>query len=169
MPTCSGTRPLAARRLVLAGCAVVASLAPVVAQPPGTAGPNTAGGVIIDPQGVLHMQSVADPGLTRERRAAAVEALPGDLRKSVPLRKVALARLEAALATRTAGNGGVPDDIEKLAGLTRVQYVFVYPAEGDMPGEIVIAGPAEPWFTDATGRVRGVESGRPTLLLTDLA
>jgi hypothetical protein len=128
-----------------------------------------AAGVIIDPQGVLRMESVADPGLTRERRTAAVDALPGDLRKPAPLRKVALSRLEAELAGRLADGRGVPEELQKLAGLTRVQYVFVYPAAGDTPGEIVLAGPAEPWFTDAAGRVRGVETGTPTVLLQDLA
>ena len=67
---------------------------------------------------------------------AAVEGLPGDLRKKVPLRKVALSRLEKALAKHAADGRGIPDEIEKLAGLTRVQYVFVYPAEGDTPGEV---------------------------------
>jgi hypothetical protein len=87
----------------------------------------------------------------------------------VPLRKVALSRLEAELTKRIADGRGVPDELTKLAGLTRVHYVFVYPAEGDTPGEIVLAGPAEPWFTDAVGRVRGTETGSPTVLLEDLA
>ena len=128
---------------------------------------NNAAGVAIDAQGVLRTRAVADAGLSAEQRKAAVEALPGDLRKQVPLRKVALSRLEAAAAARGAGD--MPDDVAKLAGLTRIQYVFVYPAEGDRPGEIVIAGPAEPWVTDATGRVVGAETGSPTLLLEDLA
>jgi hypothetical protein len=125
-------------------------------------------GVVIDADGVLRTQSVADPGLTKERRQAALEAMPGDLRKPSPLRKVALSRLEAAVAKAAAAGRGLPDELEKLAGLTRVQYVFVYPAEGDTPGEIVIAGPAEPWFTDASGRVLGVETRAPTVLLQDL-
>ncbi len=132
-------------------------------------GQNIPAGVQIDPQGVLRVHSVADPGLTKERRAAAVEALPGDLRKAAPLRKVALSRLEAELAKRIADGRGVPDELAKLAGLTRIRYVFVYPAEGDTPGEVVLAGPAEPWFTDAVGRVRGTETGAPTVLLEDLA
>ena len=126
-------------------------------------------GVVVDAQGVLRTQSVADPGLNKERRQAVLEALPGDLRKAVPMRKVALSRLEAELAKRIADGRGIPDELTKLAGLTRVHYVFVYPAEGDTPGEIVLAGPAEPWFTDAVGRVRGTETGSPTVLLEDLA
>ena len=127
-------------------------------------------GISVDPQGVLRAQSIVSGGLSAMQRKAAVEALPGDLRKKVPLRKVALSRLEKALVKHAADGRGVPDEIEKLAGLTRVQYVFVYPAEGDTPGEIVLAGPAEPWLTDpSSGRVIGAETGSPTVLLEDLA
>jgi hypothetical protein len=129
---------------------------------------NGAAGVAIDPQGVLRTRFVQDDGLSAEHRKAAIDALPGDLQKKVALRKVALSRLEAAVA-RHAADGTLPDEVAKLAGLTRIQYVFVYPADGDTPGEIVIAGPAEPWVSDATGRVVGAETGSPILLLEDLA
>jgi hypothetical protein len=146
-----------------------ASLAVLCSAPSAARAQFNAAGVQVDAQGVLRTQSVADPGLDKERRKAVVDALPGDLRQAVPLRKVALSRLEAELAKRLADGRGVPDELAKLAGLTRVQYVFVYPAEGDTPGEIVLAGPAEPWFTDAVGRVRGVETGSPIVLLEDVA
>lgn len=149
---------------VVACVSLLAALlaAPAVAQ-------GISAGVQVDAEGVLRTQSVADAGLSREQRKAAVEALPGDLRRPVPLRKVALSRLEKTLAKHAADGRGIPDELEKLAGLTRVQYVFVYPGEGDTPGEVVLAGPAEPWITDAAGRVVGVESGSPTVLLPDLA
>ena len=131
---------------------------------------NQPAGVLIDAQGVLRAQAFPSQPLSIAQRKAAVEGLPGDLRKKVPLRKVALSRLEKSLAKHAADGRGIPDEIEKLAGLTRVQYVFVYPAEGDTPGEIVLAGPAEPWLTDpSSGRVVGAESGSPTVLLEDLA
>ena len=126
-------------------------------------------GVVVDAQGVLRFKSVPDAGLDAERRRAAVEGLPGDLRQPVPLRKVALSRLEAEHAKAVADGRGVPDEILKLAGLTRVQYVFVYPAADGAAGEVVLAGPAEPWITDALGRSVGMGSGSPTLLLADLA
>jgi len=148
----------------LAACVAVGLNAAAVGQ-----GINNAAGVVVDAQGVLRTQAAADPGLNKERRQAVIDALPGDLRKSVPLRKVALSRLEAELTKRIADGRGIPDELAKLAGLTRVHYVFVYPAEDDTPGEIVLAGPAEPWFTDAVGRVRGTETGSPTVLLEDLA
>ena len=132
-------------------------------------GAGQGAGVVIDANGVLRMQGVADAGLSAERRKAAAAALPGDLQKSSGLRKVALSRLEAEVAKAAAAGRGIPEELEKLAGLTRVQYVFVFPAEGSEPGEVVIAGPAEGWMADATGRIVGVETGRPTVLLEDLA
>ncbi len=154
----------AVRRLLTA-----AAVAVLVSSPVAVRAQFNAAGVQVDAQGVLRTQSVADPGLDKARRQAVIEALPGDLRKAVPLRKVALSRLEAELTKRIADGRGVPDEFAKFAGLTRVQYVFVYPAEGDTPGEVVLAGPAEPWFTDAVGRVRGTETGAPIVLLEDLA
>ena len=59
--------------------AVVAACLPALARGQGGAG------VVVDAQGVLRTQAVADPGLDKERRQAAVDALPGDLRKAVPL------------------------------------------------------------------------------------
>jgi len=135
----------------------------------GGAGFSPPAGVLVDANGVLRMHSVADAALTLERRKAAIAAFEGDLGKSSKLRKVALSRLEAEVRKGVESGRGVPDALEKLAGLTRVQYVFVYPAEDGTPGEIVIAGPAEPWIVDATGRVRGVSTGSPTVLLEDLA
>jgi hypothetical protein len=51
-----------------------------------------------------------------------------------------------------------------LAGLQRLQYVFCYPAAND----IVIAGPAEGWMKDPSGRAVGIDNGRPVILLEDL-
>ncbi len=58
----------------------------------------------------------------------------------------------------------LPSESQRLlGGLTRIDHVFVYPAEGD----IVIAGPAEAWKYNANGVPVGVESGRPVLQLDD--
>jgi hypothetical protein len=158
------------RRLVLvpflAFAVTFAPVAPLFGQGGGA---GAGAGVVVDANGVLRAKAVADPGLTREQRKAAVAALPGNLQKKVPLRKVALSRLEAAVAKHAADGRGVPDELQKLAGLTRIRYVFVYPAKDGKPGDVVFAGPAEPWIVDATGRAVGAESGSPTLLLEDLA
>ncbi len=51
-----------------------------------------------------------------------------------------------------------------LAGLTHVQYVFCMPDSKD----VVIAGPAEGWGKDMSGRTCGITSGRPVIELQDL-
>jgi hypothetical protein len=134
----------------------------------GMGGIGAAAGIMIDADGVLRTQVVVDRELAA-RRKAAVAQLGGDLQKSSKLRLVALSRLEAEVAKAAATGRGIPEEYAKLAGLTRVQYVFVYPGEGSDRGEIVIAGPAEPWMTDASGRVVGTETGSPIVLLEDLA
>ena len=139
----------------------------------GAAGGAGRGGILIDPQGVLRIDARGamrtqggQDALAAERKRAAIARLPGDLQAPSPLRKVALSRLEAELHAQP---GRVPEAVERLAGLTRVQYVFVYPAADGQPGDVVLAGPAEPWIEDAAGRVVGTQTGSPTLLLADLA
>jgi hypothetical protein len=126
---------------------------------------NSVGGVLIDPEGVVRMRSFADPTgvLHRQRAAAARAALDPKLATRTPLRKVSLTRLEAALKDKLAHGGQATDEMKYLAGLTRVQFVFYFPETGD----IVLAGPAEGFAADLAGRVRGIESGQPTLQLDD--
>jgi hypothetical protein len=124
---------------------------------------NSPAGVVVDAQGVLHKQVVADPDgrLTRERIAAARAALEPDVAAVSALRKVSLNRLEKAIRDRQ----GAPTDVMRhLAGLQRVRYIFFFPETKD----IVLAGPAQGWMTDLTGRVVGITNGRPTLQLQDL-
>lgn len=123
-------------------------------------------GIFVDADGVLRKQEFNDPTgqLTRERIAAARATLDPAVAASSPLRKVSLNRLEAELARRAEVSRGVPDEMRYLAGLTRLKYVFFYPESND----IVIAGPAEGWVSDLSGRVVGLSSGQPVLELQDL-
>jgi hypothetical protein len=163
----STSRGLPAR---LCGCGLLAlTVAMIIAAPGKALAQGAQAGVVVDAQGVLRTNVVPDAGLSAERRKAAVAALPGDLQQPSPLRKVALSRLEAEVARSVAAGRGIPAELSRLAGLTRVQYVFVYPAAGEAAGEVVLAGPAEPWLEDATGRVVGTVSGSPIVLLEDLA
>jgi hypothetical protein len=132
---------------------------------------NQAGGagVVVDAQGVLRVLAMPDAGLSRVRRRAASAGLPSDLQQPSKLRKVALSRLEVALADAIKSGEPLPDSLNNLAGLTRVQYVFVYPSTAEQPGEVVLAGPAEPWIDDAFGRPIGVETTTPIVQLEDLA
>jgi hypothetical protein len=51
-----------------------------------------------------------------------------------------------------------------LAGLQRVEFVFVYPESGDL----VLAGPAGDWQVDPAGRILARDTGRPVVRLDDL-
>jgi hypothetical protein len=151
---------LVAALAVVAGTALSAAAQTV---DPGVSGAN---GVVIDAQGVLRMQHFPDPGgqLVRQRIAQARANLNPDVAKASKLRKVSLNRLEAAARARLEKGQQPSEEMAFLAGLTRVRYLFYYPDTRD----IVLAGPAEGWAADATGRACGIESGRPALQLQDL-
>jgi hypothetical protein len=141
------------------------------AQIGGGGGGNTIGGgatsgVAVDADGVLKRVSVVDPtgDLARQRVAEALARLDRDVARKSPLRKVSLTRLERIIAKQLAAGRGVDDVVKYLAGLTRLEYVFCYPESGD----IVLAGPAEAWGEAPSGRMLGIESGRPVLELQDL-
>ena len=123
-------------------------------------------GILVDPEGVLQLRTYEDPdgSLMRSRITAAKAALPQDIRQRSRLRKVSLNRLEQALSNAIENNQQADDAMRYLAGMTRLEYVFYYPETRD----IVIAGPAEGWVTDASGRVVGMQSGQPCLELQDL-
>ncbi len=126
---------------------------------------NTAG-VQIDASGVLSMQLFQDPTgqLARQRLNEMRAELDPDVARPSKLRKISLTRLEAAIAQRMENGAGLTDDMRNLVGLTRLQYLFFYPDTND----IVIAGPAEGYGADLSGRVVGLHTGQAVLLLEDL-
>src|SRR5690606_34785796 len=105
-----------------------------------------------DRQGWLQQlrDSVADPG--------------AGLSDAVELRMVSLAKLQSEIARAIAAGETLSQDVVYLAGLQRVEYVFVYPDRND----IVLAGPAEGWTVRQDASVVGRTSGRPVLQLEDL-
>ena len=60
--------------------------------------------------------------------------------------------------------GASTDAMRHLAGLHACATCSTIPRSKD----IVLAGPAQGWMTDLTGRVVGINNGRPTLQLQDL-
>ena len=120
-------------------------------------------GVIVDAEGVLRTKIFSDPSgqLTRERIAAAKTELDPKVTAFSKLRKISLNRLEAAIRQH---QGVLSEEMRSLAGLQRIHYVFYYPDTKD----IVIAGPAEGWFTNLSGRIVGINTGRPVVQLQDL-
>jgi hypothetical protein len=128
-------------------------------------GPSGAvGGVSVDAKGVVARSDVEELGRLRDLRHRAWEPKRAELEAASPLRKVSLARLQAALLARQKKGQGLTDDLQCLAGLTRIRFVFVFPDQRD----IVLAGPAEGWRIDESGNAVGAGSGRPVLQLDDL-
>jgi Protein of unknown function (DUF1598) len=128
---------------------------------------NAPAGVFVSPEGVLRVKQLTDRtgDLTRTRIAESRARLGAEVAKVSPLRKISLQRLEAAIAERVAAGKEPTDEMRALAGLTRLQYVFYYPDSKD----IVIAGPAEGFFTDFSGKLVGLNTGRAVVELQDLA
>ncbi len=125
------------------------------------------GGIAIDASGVVSSQfkTAGSARLTKQRAEAfQSEHLNDDIAKPSELRKVSLNRLEHACQNIIDQDEPAPVDIQFLAGLQRIDFVFLYPETGDL----VIAGPAGGFGPDNSGRMVGPESGRPVLRLDDL-
>lgn len=128
---------------------------------------QAAGGIAIDGEGILSSPNakVISPAVARKRMLElSKQFLSADINQVSSLRKVSLVRLERACAELLEKKEPLPADMQHLAGLQRIDFVFVFPETQDL----VIAGPAEPFAPDPTGRVIGLSSGRPVLRLDDL-
>ena len=125
-----------------------------------------AGGVMVDASGVLHrVHYQQDTGaLGRQRLLATDSRKVGDVHQQSRLRKISLSRLERAVQIQAAAGKAPNEAMRNLAGITKIQFVFVYPDSGDL----VLAGPAGDWRAETEGRVVSSESGRPVLRLDDL-
>lgn len=148
--------------LVVAACAaaLAAGPQPAVAQLVQRA----VGGVSIDPAGLLSDARTDDLGLLAKLRAEALQEAAGELARLSPMRKISLRRLEEAILAAQKTGKPLPDEIQYLAGLQEIRYVFVYPEQGD----IVLVGPAEGWKVGDKGVIVGSSTGRPVMLLDDL-
>lgn len=131
----------------------------------GTMSPFTSG-IKVNPNGVLVRESreEASGRLASLGGQARVAALNEEMARSSSLRLVSLTRLEREVSRRLAEGKPVVESMRQLAGLSQIQYVFVYPESG----EIVLGGPAEGWRYNSQGQAIGLESGRPTLQLDDM-
>ena len=131
----------------------------------GGFGFSAVGGVAVNPEGVLAAPRDEDVKLLRERYVKEWKAVPADLNNPVELRKISLRAIEAAVAKAEQNVAyDLPDEIRFLAGIQRIQYVFIYPEQND----IVLAGPGEGWKIDGRGNYVGVTTGRPVMRLEDL-
>lgn len=134
-------------RLLHTALLLLAALAaPALAQ---TSPPIAVGGVVLSPEGVIQMRKAAPTPLARQKGD------PG-------LAYVSITKaLEAASAST---DKPLPESLRTLGGLTRIDYLFVYPDQHDL----VIAGPCEPVNAANPLQPVGKITGRPTLQLDDL-
>lgn len=133
----------------------------------GGQGGGGAGGIAIDAKGVVTPAFQKEKGgkLVQKRLAEfANKYFPEDLNTPSELRKISLSRLEEACRQYADDEKHVPPEIQYLAGLQRIDYVFVYPETNDL----VIAGPAEGFAPNEINRVVGITTGRPPVRLDDL-
>ena len=65
---------------------------------------------------------------------------------------------------RLAAGQPLDETMHTLAGLQRIQYVFVYPESNDL----VLAGPAGDWTTGSEEIPVSTQTGLPIVLLDDL-
>lgn len=122
------------------------------------------GGVSVDATGVLSAPTELDQrALAKARSEIRIDA-PQEFEKFEPLRAVSLKWLEESVARCRAEDKPLPPEIEFVAGLQRVRYVFALPERQD----IVLVGPAEGWQMDGMGNVVGKTTGLPVLLIDDL-
>jgi hypothetical protein len=156
-------------RFVCLAILLATAFLPAVAigqEPPPPAGGGQAAGVEVQADGVLRIKRYQPltGALARQWQADAKAKLDRDLAGPSDKRKVSLNRLEAAIRGKLAAGEDITDEMKYLAGLTRIENVFFFPGSGD----IVIAGPAEGFAHDPSGRVVGIFTGRATVQLDDL-
>ncbi|HET6883095.1 MAG TPA: DUF1598 domain-containing protein [Pirellulales bacterium] len=122
-------------------------------------------GVLVDALGFVRPVVDKDGGnrLNQLRQAVTHATASGEVRRSSPLRKISLPRLEREIQMRRAAGQPLDDEMLVLAGLERIRYVFVYPETGD----VVLAGPAGDWTIDHENRLVSVDNGRPVVQLDD--
>ncbi|HMC10445.1 MAG TPA: DUF1598 domain-containing protein [Pirellulaceae bacterium] len=121
------------------------------------------GGVFVSPDGFLKMPAKKDLALARDEYLKAMKPQAEALKNKVGMRMISLRAIEDAIAKSKDGKD-LPEEILFLAGIQRVEFVFLYPEQND----IVLAGPGEGWKVDENANVVGVTTGRPVIRLDDL-
>lgn len=122
------------------------------------------GGVSIDAEGVVRDAQLADQDAALRALRDMYKGAPKEMAKASSMRMVSLKGLQKEIAKAHAEGKQPAEDVLFMGGLTRIEYVFIYPELND----IVLAGPAENWIVSKSGSVVGQASGRPVLYLDDL-
>lgn len=122
------------------------------------------GGVSVDAAGVVQAASAVEQNNELSELRRAVAGAAGDVAKQNNLRMISLKRLQQAMVEARKDGKPLPEEMQFMAGLQRIEFVFVYPQEND----IVLAGPAEGWTVRSDASVVGTKSSRPVVHLEDI-
>jgi hypothetical protein len=122
------------------------------------------GGVIIDASGVMRTATVQELQALTDAMEQGWAPLAGDIAKQANMRMVSLRGIQNAIVKANEQGREIPEDVKFLAGLQRIEYVFVDKEKND----VIIAGPAEPWKLRPDGFVVGTVTGGATMRLADL-
>ncbi len=156
----NASRTLAAMAVL---CGTLMTITAAQAQFGNAFNQSVVGGVMVDADGVVHNATQNDrAGLLRDLREQVMHP-SGKIAASTELRMVSLAKLQAEVQKTIAAGETLSDEVRFMAGLQRIEYIFVYPDRQD----IVLAGPAEGWRVREDASVVGVTTGRPVLQLED--
>lgn len=130
----------------------------------GGGGGRAVGGVIIDAAGVVRTATADEKQQIADMMRQHLAPAEGELDKAAELRMISLSGLQQAIVASDQTGEPMADEVEFLAGLQRIDYVFVDADKQD----IVLAGPAEPWKMLDDGSVVGTVTGGATMRLADL-
>jgi hypothetical protein len=125
-------------------------------------------GVMVDAAGALKLVKATAPTPELAERRGTVPSssasTTADPRHASKLRYVSLPRLEQEIIRLQEAHEKFDPAMLTLAGLQRIEYVFVYPESNDL----VLAGPAGDWRIDPFGRIVAADTGAPVIRLDDL-
>jgi hypothetical protein len=121
------------------------------------------GGVSIDTDGVVRNILERDSEKLASELRRDLQGASDELKGATKARHVSLKNLTKALKEADQNHSNVSEDIAMMGGLTRIEYVLIYPEQND----IVLVGPAEEWRVANDGTVVGTKSGQPILNVED--
>jgi hypothetical protein len=122
------------------------------------------GGVSVDAKGVVSRPSVDVQGDLNGKWKDSLRGITESLTHPAAIRFVSLRKIDEHMAGLVQRGEPLAAEVFFLAGLQRVEYVFVDHEHRD----IVLAGPAEGWRIADGGEVVGITTGRPVVRLDDL-
>ena len=152
-------------RFVAATSLALITLAATLQAGIGFGNRRSVGGVIIDSSGIVRTATLQDQQELADVIRQGLDPVQGDLREATEMRMISLRGLQEEILKSHESGATIPDEVEFLAGLQRIEFVFVDQQRND----IILAGPAEPWKLRDDGFVVGTESGGATMRLADLA